>query len=789
MLKHKNGNNSMSKQQLSRRGFMKLAGAAGAAAGIPHWTPQLLAQTGSAASSLAPVFPPLYIDGNVTLSKILAYDPTQDPNAKYFRSLVPIAPRIASFAATQAKPTLSPKPQVANFSNFYNSLDNGTGYGTTRYGATNDVFISRFLQYQDVTSFWQVFTTIPNPALTDAAHRNGSPCIGFMFNNPPGSGFDPGEFLQQDQNGEFPVANKLADLAVYFGFDGYMFDMESDFIPDQPTFELAMQFLQGMRQRAKSKGLSALYLQVYASTLGFGDPSDTSNDWETLNGRTVQWFGPGGASSLFLDYQWPYYFSDTEQTVAQYQGKAPYYIDPFQDVFCGLELEGRSQILISPSGEGGYTQNYVPQAIPADGGGAPLASLALFDPVNQTVSLATQAATAANHNIQPPLATLQTAIYAAERQFWSGQYSNPAIPSTIAANDGNSNDTYGGIADYITERSVIGSFPFVSRFNTGSGNQFFVDGQVSSESPWFNMGAQEVLPTWQWWTKAFASSSTTGGLLSADYDATTGWNGGSSLKISGDLGPENATELRLFKTKLDIPVDHNRHWISVTYKSGQSGPTNLYVGLIFEDDPAQTVWVGVDDCEPAYQWGWGGTWGYRGWYELSRSWGLGWPIASGPRNGSGWSQAVVNLQLYQGRTIAAISLGFKAGPKVKTAANYAINVGEIALSNDVSQSHESGTPTGFAINNSQISTDGTSAQLLLTWNFDPTIWYYDISRRKEGPDGEDMTWLGRVSCDCYYLSDLPRGGAEKSTVIQLVAVAPDGTEKVSDDATAKFSWT
>ena len=747
MFDSNSGGNSQFEREITRRLFLKAVGSTAVIATLPQWITALRAQ--SSTSSIAPLYPPLYIDGNVDLAKFLAYDPTADPNAKYFRSKVPITPRIAPLADTQAKPKLSPLPQVSNFSNFYNAIDNQPSYGNSaRYGSVNDVFISRFLQYQDVTSYWQVFTLIPNPALTDAAHRNGSICIAFMFND-TNSAFDDAHFLQQDANGDFPVANKLVDLAHYFGFDGYMFDMEAGPAFDRPTFEKTLRFFRSMRQRAKSLGMPVLYLQPYASQFLFGPP-DNAFDWEALDPRTVQWFAPGGADSLFLDYSWQDYLSTTQATIAKYQGVAPYYIDPFENVFFGLELEGRQNIgLVSPSYEGGFTQNDVPAVIPVDGTGPAQGSLALFDPVNQTINLAVQAATAGNHGVTPGLAALTAAVYEAERQFWSGGPENPALPA------GTDPTTY-GVANFVAERSAIGSFPFVSRFNTGTGAQFFIGGQVSSQNAWFNMGIQDILPSWQWWTKAFSSNVIPPGLLSVDYDLTTAWNGGSSLKISGQLGPSNSTEVRLFKTSLPILPSNGRHWLSLTYNTAQTGPTNLYVGLIFEDSPNTTEWARVDD------------------------------FSSG--GSIGWGRVVLGLDLYQGRTIGAISLGFKVDSSRTVPAPYSINIGEIALSNDASQSARVQPPTGFVLEASQISADKTSAQLRLSWDFDPTTWYYDIYRQRTPNSTSDMLWLGRISCDCYYVGAMPRLGNEQSTVVQLVAVSVDGAETISNGATLVFPW-
>jgi hypothetical protein len=89
---------------------------------------------------------------------------------------------------------------------------------------------------------------------------------------------------------------------------------------------------------------------------------------------------------------------------------------------------------------------------------------------------------------------------------------------------------------------------------------------------------------------------------------------------------------------------------------------------------------------------------------------------------------------------------------------------------------------------SQISADKTSAQLRLSWDFDPKTWYYDIYRRRTPNSVSDMLWLGRISCDSYYVSAMPRLGGEQSTVVQLVAVSSDGAETISNDATLLFLW-
>ncbi len=91
MFDSNSGGNGQFEREITRRLFLKAVGSTAVIATLPQWIMALRAQ--SSTSSIAPLYPPLYIDGNVDLAKFLAYDPTADPNAKYFRSKVRITPR------------------------------------------------------------------------------------------------------------------------------------------------------------------------------------------------------------------------------------------------------------------------------------------------------------------------------------------------------------------------------------------------------------------------------------------------------------------------------------------------------------------------------------------------------------------------------------------------------------------------------------------------------------------------------------------------------------------------
>lgn len=64
----------------------------------------------------------------------------------------------------------------------------------------------------------------PNPAYTDAAHRNGVKSLGAWF-WPRKENFS--KWVVQKEDKSFPVADKMIALARYMNFDGYFINQEA----------------------------------------------------------------------------------------------------------------------------------------------------------------------------------------------------------------------------------------------------------------------------------------------------------------------------------------------------------------------------------------------------------------------------------------------------------------------------------------------------------------------------------------------------------------------------------
>lgn len=94
---------------------------------------------------------------------------------------------------------------------------------------------------------------IPNPAYTNAAHKNGVMSLGCVF-VPRTEHTD--DIVYKDENGRFPIADKLVEMANYYGFDGYFINLEEDLPHD---------FMPLYAEFSKELTRQGMYVNTYAS--------------------------------------------------------------------------------------------------------------------------------------------------------------------------------------------------------------------------------------------------------------------------------------------------------------------------------------------------------------------------------------------------------------------------------------------------------------------------------------------------------------------------------------------
>ncbi|EFS87956.1 endo-beta-N-acetylglucosaminidase [Cutibacterium acnes] len=648
------------------------------------------------------------------LQDIRTWSPQTDPYAGYLRAEVPLQPRIPHDPSTQAHPELDAKAQVM--------LMQGD-YGNSFFGnfRANDGFahnVLNFWQYADYWSPWHGSATartpqslydpatsdwrtrnfefgvvdIPNPAYTNAAHRNGVKSIATIYFDPA---FRPGltfkEAFDKDPTSRgYIIAEKLVEMAKYFGYDGYFLNEEEGNLQDS-RFRPFMSYL-------TSKGL---YTQWYTNTPGTWSSSKASL---LDHGRIM--------NSVFLNYNWPG-TQDRSVEAAKAEG-----YDPYQSLFFGVEA--------NQAGFNGKHRSAteLPSLYESRRNHSPKASVALFTPSDMYQRGLADAVKPKGADKDVPLFQqdpYQWMVAERERMYFSGVTSNP---KDTGAHPGHSRPEVGvadssswvGAADFIPARSVIGGRQFHTDFNTGHGMRWYSAGDVSAAASWTDMDAQSILPSWQWWIDTEGTRPSVdfdygpsdrrkdvhGAPVSLLYHQVGAWCGGSSLVVHGMMS--KTTTLRLFKTRLAMTADTS---MPITFRKSSKDHGTMKAALVFADDPRRVVTVDVPGS------------GVKG----------------------GWHTSTLRLGRFAGRTLTTLGLQFAPAP------DYQMNVGAISVRDG------SGVPA--APSEVQLDTVYDDGQAILSWHaapFDDVAGYVVESM---GPDGK-IVHLASGYTDLAYLKAVPK---------------------------------
>ena len=382
-----------------------------------------------------------------------------------------------------------------------------------------------YWQYLNSMVFWEGL--VPTPDVIDAGHRNGVPVLGTLFFNWSNSIADQEKFaeaLKQDEDGTFPIARKLVDLAKYYGFDGYFINQETTGDIVTPLGKKMRDFMLYTKEYAAQVNHPVKYSWYDAMTYEYG-----RYHADGLGEYNYQFMEKEGdkvpADHFFANFNWTKEKNDYSVTMAEWLGRSQF------DVFAGLELQ-----------QGGSYKTKVKWDALFDEKGKLRLSLGLFAPDTITSLGKTGEDYHKNENI-----------------FFTGYQGDPTGQKP------DDKDWY-GIANLVADRTPAVGRTFTTSFNTGHGKKWFVDGKVSKDSEWNYRSVSGILPTWRWW------QTSSGAKLQADYDFEDAYNGGNSLKFEGDLAENTNQDVRLYSTKLEV-TDKTK--LRVAHKGGKG--SKVYV--------------------------------------------------------------------------------------------------------------------------------------------------------------------------------------------------------------------
>ncbi|WP_329123598.1 endo-beta-N-acetylglucosaminidase [Streptomyces sp. NBC_01353] len=457
---------------------------------------------------------------------LLSWDPATDPDARFNRSRVPLRPRVSDPGLKANANARAGEGKIASLVSFGPTSNNPS------QGSTNPHYYAfGHWQYIDKLVFWggsasEGLILAPNATVIDAAHRNGVKVYGTVF-------FPPTAYGGQIQwvrdfagksGSTYPVADKLAQVAQYYGFDGWFINQETA----GGDAALATELRNEMRY---ARSLGPVEFMWYDAMTESGAVS-WQDSLTSANDSFLQEGSLRTSDSMFLDFGWSASGLSSSRTLARSLGRSEY------ELYSGIDTEAN----------GSNTSVAWASVFPA--GQPHVTSLGIYRPEWTFTSSANRADS-----------------HAREARYWDGANGDPSDTTTTSA--------WKGLAHYVPESSPVTAKPFVTSFGAGQGDFFHSGGVRVGSTGWNNLSLQDVPPTYRWLV------GSTGAKLTPSIDFTDAYEGGSSLRLTGTLDAVNI--VRLYQTKLPVAADTK---LSVVVKTPAAGPTRLKAAISFTDAPA-----------------------------------------------------------------------------------------------------------------------------------------------------------------------------------------------------------
>ena len=625
---------------------------------------------------------------------LLDWSPETDPNAKFNVSKVPLASRVQGEKVNEHQSTKAKMMSLA--------IANRHTLGTPSQGGS-DMAVYNFTnwQYVDYLIAWagsagEGIIVPPSGDVTDMAHRNGVPVFGTVFFPPEvygGKSVWVDKFVSPAGDGTFPIADKLIEMAEYYGFDGWFINEETSV--SQETANNMRDFLKYF-QKVKPEHL---HITWYDSMVNSGGVS-----WQNeLNYYNQDFFQEGDervSDEIFLNFWWDQGMMEDSARVAKTLNRDPY------DVFAGMDVQAY-----------GIESQYNPEnAVNPQTGELPV-SLAFYCP-DWTLRDGGQ------YDLE--------AFQENEQKFWINAADDPR---QIAPSEGSwfSGDWY-GVSKYIVERTPVTSYPFVSNFNTGVGENVYKNGAIVKAGTFNNRSVQDIMPTYKW-----IIDNAEGNNLKARFTYETAFNGGSSIKLSGNMTADQATYIKLYASQL---ATKGTEMGSVVTKGASK------VELVLETVEDQDAIVLESQARES-------------------------------DNLNSWALDQFDLSALAGKTVKSIGLNLYSAESAETA----IYLGHISLLDSENVDFEVSPVTDAAVSGKTVQDDETESARLTWQSAGNNTEMYNVYREVDG----EQQLVGSTSNLSLVLLNQKRS-LEDDVLYTIVPVDTLGEEHFDKDAEVVYTF-
>ena len=495
-------------------------------------------------------------------AQLLEWNADDDEDLIFNVSTVPLAKRADIDSLETVNTTQNKDTKILSISIMNASTSGNSPHGLNK--AEANAF--SYWQYVDTLVYWggssgEGLIVAPSPDVVDAGHKNGVKVIGTVFMPQVEHGGKMEwlyDLLQKKEDGSFPVADKLIEVANTYGFDGWFMNQETQGTEEEPLTKehasLMQEFLSYYKEKAPDLEL------VYYDSMTV----DGEMDWQNaLTEKNVSYLkseeGADIADAMFINFGWTYdkyapdelIKSSAELAAARHAEfmklAAEKQIDP-HDLYAGIDLQSNGydtpikwNLFENPDG-GTYT------------------SLGLYCPSWTYFS---------SQMIQD--------FWKKENKLWVNSQGDPS--ADVQA----SGDTdWRGVSTYVVERTALTTLPFVTNFSTGNGYGFYKNGELISMLDWNNRSISDVLPTYR-----YIIENGEGNKLTADLDVGDAYYGGTSLILRGNLKQGVPSTIRMYSA--DLPVSDKMTFTTTARAKGAEVALDAVLTL---DDGSELVLEG-----------------------------------------------------------------------------------------------------------------------------------------------------------------------------------------------------
>lgn len=449
-------------------------------------------------------------------AQLLEWNAADDEDLIFNVSTVPLAGRADPDSLETVNATQNKDTKILAI-----SIMNGSTSGNSPHGLNKaEANAFSYWQYVDTLVYWggssgEGLIVAPSPDVVDAGHKNGVKVIGTVFMPQAAHGgkiewLD--DLLQKKDDGSYPVADKLIEVAKTYGFDGWFINQETEGTDEAPLTKEHADLMQGFLSYYKEKA-PELELVYYDSMTVDGEM-----DWQNaLTDKNVSYLktedGADVADSMFLNFWWTTdKLAPEELLKASAELAAEKQIDPY-DLYAGIDLQSNGydtpvkwNLFENPDG-GTYT------------------SLGLYCPSWSYFS---------SQMIQD--------FWKKENKLWVNAKGDPSADIQALG------DTdWRGVSTYVVERTALTTLPFVTNFSTGNGYGFYKNGELISMLDWNNRSLSDMLPTYR-----YIIEDGDGNKLAADLDVGDAYYGGTSLILRGNMKQGVSSTIRLYSADLSV---------------------------------------------------------------------------------------------------------------------------------------------------------------------------------------------------------------------------------------------